>query len=578
MVTQIPDFTEPFPNLMEMSSEEFELSTATFVAEIPPFGKSLNQFGQEMQQIGADAEAAVEALASAVWVSGTSYTTGQVRYDPVDFFNYRRKTNGAGTTPPRNDPTNWALLTKTTNGGSDTVSSAVDITLTSTGGRLQVITMTAANKKVKLPNATQLEKGAPVRVIRNSGQYRFPVTDNAGAFLCNIQPGQVVAFGCSDTSTAAGVWAISGDALNKLYDGNAPEVINNVDSRYIAVVMITPTKAVCAYKNNTSGFLEVVVLNFGSDSGDPVQITSEAVRNISIAAQSSSQVTVVYQQTANSNVKGYVIDISGNTPTPGAVASIHTAAAGTPEGTGLTALSATQLLCTYCAGSVQVQERILDITGNAISGISNAVNADSTSTGYIYQYPRKITASKALVAFVGTSGQVVMRLQSITGSIPAPTGTVLTITPPGVGVESAFGVIILSSLRAAIVKPIDRDYGGLAIYLVDISGVTPIFLTGKQIQLDLAVANTHAYATKIDANRIYVTWAGGFSGGVDALEITITNDDKIIIGEVSPRQEQGITSTSGYLACDALDAAHVMQVVRNSSGFLSAKTIEIGSF
>ncbi len=45
----------------------------------------------------------------AVWVSGTTYAVGNVVYSPIDFKNYRRKTNGAGTTDPSADSTNWAV-------------------------------------------------------------------------------------------------------------------------------------------------------------------------------------------------------------------------------------------------------------------------------------------------------------------------------------------------------------------------------------------------------------------------------------------------------------------------------------
>ena len=43
-----------------------------------------------------------------VWVSGRTYTVGQVVRDPMDwYFRYVRITTGAGTTNPINDPSNW---------------------------------------------------------------------------------------------------------------------------------------------------------------------------------------------------------------------------------------------------------------------------------------------------------------------------------------------------------------------------------------------------------------------------------------------------------------------------------------
>jgi len=45
-----------------------------------------------------------------LWVSGTEYEIGNLVWSPVDFFAYRRKTDGAGVTDPSADAANWALL------------------------------------------------------------------------------------------------------------------------------------------------------------------------------------------------------------------------------------------------------------------------------------------------------------------------------------------------------------------------------------------------------------------------------------------------------------------------------------
>lgn len=44
------------------------------------------------------------------WVSGTTYVAGNVRWSPINFQSYRRKTGGAGTTDPSADSTNWVQL------------------------------------------------------------------------------------------------------------------------------------------------------------------------------------------------------------------------------------------------------------------------------------------------------------------------------------------------------------------------------------------------------------------------------------------------------------------------------------
>ena len=72
---------------------------------------------QNALQTATDSAAAQTAATTAqtyagatAWVSGTTYTIGNVRWSPGNGRIYRRITNGAGTTDPYNDPTNWSLV------------------------------------------------------------------------------------------------------------------------------------------------------------------------------------------------------------------------------------------------------------------------------------------------------------------------------------------------------------------------------------------------------------------------------------------------------------------------------------
>lgn len=56
------------------------------------------------------AQSASQAVGAIAWVSGTTYAIGDVRYSPINFQNYRRSTNGAGTTDPSLDVANWVIL------------------------------------------------------------------------------------------------------------------------------------------------------------------------------------------------------------------------------------------------------------------------------------------------------------------------------------------------------------------------------------------------------------------------------------------------------------------------------------
>lgn len=84
---------------------------------------------------------AANAAASAnapIWVSGTTYAIGDVRWSPATYYTYRRLTAGAGTTDPSADPTNWALA------GTMLLSLVVSTSTSNTMSRNQHLVLTNA--------------------------------------------------------------------------------------------------------------------------------------------------------------------------------------------------------------------------------------------------------------------------------------------------------------------------------------------------------------------------------------------------------------------------------------------------
>ena len=570
----IPRLSTPLPTTSGMSEDKFNQSMNTFIDELTPYAEGANALADLVESAAARAESSVEALADTVWVSGTSYTAGQVRYSPLDFLSYRRKNNGGGAIDPSQDPTNWELQTSTSLGGSDTTSSAVDITLNFTSGRLQVISMTAAGKKVTEPPASTLKKGTPVFVYKNTGIYRFSVHKDDGAFICYVNPGQVVAVHCSDNSASAGIRQVSGQDVEQVYSGNNAEVLNAVDSRFLAVAMLSPTQAICAFADNITGYPNAVILNYGSASGSPAQIINEAAVDISIAAQANNQATVVYK-TSTGVTKAVVLNVTLSTFAPGTVKQIDAATGG--RGTTVDALSPTQLLAVYGGASGGVPKmRILDIASSAVSE-SAEVTADSTTFAGLYLRVRKVSGGRALLAFRDNANKrVQLRLQSISVSTPTPIGSVLDLSSvlPGTSQNLQFGMVVLSASRAVVISYADRTFYDFVIALIDISGFTPVLLRSRVFNIG-TTATVHTTATKLDDNNVYVSWAGGYSNGVDGMRIAITADDNILLGNVTENIEPNVTAAGQYVACAGLDSTHVMQVVRNASTYLSAKTLEL---
>lgn len=121
------DATKPGINdLKSEGDDHIRLVKATLKATLPnitgivtPTHVELNHVAGATSPLQAQITAEVAARiasdaillqANAVWVTGTTYAVGDLRYSPVDFQTYRRKTAGAGAIDPSLDTTNWAFM------------------------------------------------------------------------------------------------------------------------------------------------------------------------------------------------------------------------------------------------------------------------------------------------------------------------------------------------------------------------------------------------------------------------------------------------------------------------------------
>lgn len=107
--------TRSDPANFSSRADSFLTALPTFATEANALQVDVNakQAAAAANQTAAQAaQSAAQAASNAsVWVSGTTYAIGDVRFSPINFKSYRRKTAGAGTTDPSADSTNWQLLT-----------------------------------------------------------------------------------------------------------------------------------------------------------------------------------------------------------------------------------------------------------------------------------------------------------------------------------------------------------------------------------------------------------------------------------------------------------------------------------
>lgn len=149
--------------------------------------------------------------------------------------------------------TKWGLLDARR--GVETVSSAVDITLTPSSKTVQRITMTAAEKMVSLPDATALVPGEYFDVY-NEGTHRFGMPDYDGAFVCSIDGLGFARITLVDNSTASGTWKAS-DGSDLLLV-RLQTVINDGASSYLTGTKFEPTTVLISWAETGHAYAQVL--------------------------------------------------------------------------------------------------------------------------------------------------------------------------------------------------------------------------------------------------------------------------------------------------------------------------------
>jgi len=91
----------------------FSTEADAFLGALPTFGTELNSLGSYLDTLAstvdAQADAAINSVNAQAWVSGQSYSAGDVVYSNINFLNYRANTSTSGTTDPSLS-SSWGLI------------------------------------------------------------------------------------------------------------------------------------------------------------------------------------------------------------------------------------------------------------------------------------------------------------------------------------------------------------------------------------------------------------------------------------------------------------------------------------
>lgn len=374
----------------------------------------------------ASAQSALVAGAIA-WVSGTTYTTGNVRYSLINFQTYRRTTDGAGTTDPSLDSTNW---TKALASGVTSVTTATGMTTLTSTATLLKITPASYGVAVTLPDATTCSVGGPLHIIDNRGAYPVRVLNSAGTLLGFIFAGVVSHVSLIDNSTDAGVWTVENSELvgasAQLLTTNISSLSSvtfggstiNLGSGRELIVGGNPAASAIygvVYDSTTNTFGAVTLIRSASAVGNATCYASALVSTDKVLVASCPS-------SGGTAFEAVVLTISGTTITvnTAATATLSAAMTGFADGCGLIAVGSS-FVCSYTVATPAAQIRALSISGTTVT-----IGSATVLAGSVYGL---IQASGSIViAMSATNGaNVVYAPYTVSGSTLSA-GTAATVT------------------------------------------------------------------------------------------------------------------------------------------------------
>lgn len=186
------------PSTFATRADAFLGALPTFATEANALASAVNADEIAAAASATEAEASANAAAASAnvtkWVSGTTYTEGANVWSPINYLTYRRKTNGAGTTDPSADSTNWAQVS-----GTGDVTAAGNNTFTA----LQTFSGSTSVAATKLANAKEV---ATISATAATGTINYDITTQSVLYY---------------TSNASANWTVnfrgsSGTSLNTL--------------------------------------------------------------------------------------------------------------------------------------------------------------------------------------------------------------------------------------------------------------------------------------------------------------------------------------------------------------------------
>jgi len=396
--------------------------------------------------------------------------------------------------------------------GISNVGSTITGSTTLIGAYLIVpVAMATGGQSVTLPNATTLQKGPPLYIMRNTGALQFNLRDNAGTLIASVPPRGEIIVVLMSNSNAAGSWAIGNASefgfLSPFFAG-VSTIIESTTDTGISFAPLSATQFIATWNHANAPYYPMAcvctvtgnTISFGS----VVTIAAEAGYGINVAALSATQAIVVYQG-ASQYVRSCILNISGSVITPVAAVTVDSSFPSN-QTMSIVALSATQALIAYTqqgSGTGYIKGCVLNVAGSVITpaGINaNISNSIVIGSGLTTGALTVLSSTAVLLGFINSS-TVYSVVLSIAASVITPNAfaTVDVISSP-----QFYGAIAIS---ASLAMATYVGGGVVRVNMLSISGTTVASANITKIP-SIGIGNPIAVPSSTSSGRIYSTGSG----------------------------------------------------------------------
>lgn len=389
------------------------------------------------------------------------------------------------------DGINYSLMSQGISTGTQITG---DTTLTAANIGYHQTIMTAIASSITLPAANTLTIGGPRAVIDNTkGYYPVAIRSSTGTLIAAVGSGGIAFVNLQDSSTAGGVWSVTGNNIESGIITVDTTLVSTVSSAmYPFCVDLNGSVSVHFAKNSTNnGLVAILVDSGGKVINTPVNIvTGLGLANMVAAFKISATQLAVFYTTGTGTSYINVLTLTGASPTYSlSVGTQYNDNASSTDfnqelftsAPTIVQLSATKYIATFnLAGSV-TRAIGIDITaGVATFGAATSLNVFSgtqvpTFAPQIYA----LTATTALIVYSNNTSLVQVVVVTISGTAVVTQGSVAT-TGLSNNASSVPNVCILSATKAIITGEVTN----VKVAVVTITGTAAV--TGSAIVVEAA--------------------------------------------------------------------------------------------